>query len=407
MNLSYEAIDKSGRTICDLFQADSIKAAVAQLRERGLMVTQISQASEHEVTRKARETEATGSKIKLPLKQLVVFTRQMAMLLTSGSSVVDALGAIARQLKNPDHVRLVEQIRTDLEEGTTLAVALRKWPKTFDASYTAVIAAGEASASLPEMFDRLAKIVGSRRAVRNKVIAAMIYPALLINLCLATMGIMLFFVLPRFGEMFVSVGVPLPVSTRMLLALSDFLIEYWPVLATVASLGVATAMFLLLHPAGRQWCANVQIKLPILGKVLSGLIQGQIFRTLGMLLEARVSVLDSLDLVRETTKARQFQSLFDLIDDAVTSGSQFSDALEACGLIDAAICQAVRTGESSGNLGGAMSYAADVLEEDNVELVQSATRLLEPIILIAMGLVVGTVAVSLFMPLFDITSMVN
>ncbi|MCH7812805.1 MAG: type II secretion system F family protein [Planctomycetes bacterium] len=407
MNLSYEAIDRSGRTISDLFQADSIKAAVEQLRERGLMVTQISQASQHEVARKAREEEATGSKIKLPLKLLVAFTRQMAMLLTSGSSVVDALGAIARQLKDPAHVRLVEQIRTDLEEGAALAVALRKWPKTFDASYTAVIAAGEASATLPDMFDRLAKIVGSRRAVRNKVIGAMIYPALLVQLCVATMGIMLFFVLPRFGDMFSSLGVPLPASTRFLLALSAFLVKYWLALAAVTTLAIGSATYLILHPAGRQWCANVQIRLPILGKVLSSLIQGQIFRTLGMLLEAKVSVLDSLDLVRETTKARQFQALFDLIDNAVTSGSQMSDALEASGLIDAAICQAVRTGESSGNLGGAMSYAADVLEEDNVELVQTATKLLEPTILIAMGLVVGTVAVSLFMPLFDITSMVN
>jgi len=140
---------------------------------------------------------------------------------------------------------------------------------------------------------------------------------------------------------------------------------------------------------------------------MSGLIQGHVFRTLGMLLEARVSLLDALDLSRAATKNNQFQGLFGLMEDAVAAGNTLSDALESSRLIDPAVCQAVRTGEESGNLGGALSYAADVLDEDNVELVNAVTRLLEPIILIVMGLIVGVVAVSLFLPLFDMTSMVN
>ena len=126
-----------------------------------------------------------------------------------------------------------------------------------------------------------------------------------------------------------------------------------------------------------------------------------------MLLEARVAVLDSIDLVRGLTRNYQYQGLFDKIEDAVTSGNNLSDALEASGLVDPAMCQAVRTGEESGNLGGAMSYGADVLDEDNEELVSAATKLLEPLILIVMGVVVGAVAISLFLPLFEMTSMVQ
>jgi type II secretory pathway component PulF len=126
-----------------------------------------------------------------------------------------------------------------------------------------------------------------------------------------------------------------------------------------------------------------------------------------MLLEARVALLESLDLARRTTRNNQYQALFDRIENAVTSGSSFSDTLEHSGLIEPAVCQAIRTGEESGSLGGAMTFAADVLDEDNTEVVNALTRLLEPIIIIIMGLIVGAVAISLFMPLFDITSMVQ
>ena len=407
MNLTYDAIDAAGRTISDLIQADSVKSAVEQLRQKGLMVTNMEAASEEMVERHTHQTADELSEVKLPLKQLVLFTRQMAMLLTSGSALVPALGAIARQLKKAEHAGLVRRLREDLEEGATLAEALCRFPRTFEPTYCAVIAAGESSATLPQMFDRLAGIVAKRRALRNKVLGAMAYPTLLMLLCAAQVTTLLFFVLPRFGEMFTSLGAPLPPSTKVMLALSDGLLSYWPALALGLGAMIAGAVFLASTPSGRQWAANLQISLPFVGRLASGLIQGQVFRTLGMLIEARVAVLESLDLARRATTNHRFQELFDRIESAVTSGSTFSDTMEASGLIDPAVCQAVRTGEESGNLGGAMTYAADVLDQDNTELVNTVTRLLEPAIIIVMGVIVGAVAISLFMPLFDITSMVQ
>ena len=407
MNLTYEAIDVAGRTVSDLIQADSVKSAVEQLRQRGLMVTGIEAASDEQAEQHAQHSAAELSDLKLPLKQLVLFTRQMAMLLASGSALVPALAAIARQLKKPEHAGLIRRLREDLEEGATLAEALCRFPRTFEPTYCAVIAAGESSATLPQMFDRLASIVAKRRALRNKVLGAMAYPALLMVLCTAQVAILLFFVLPRFGEMFASLGAPLPSSTKMMLALSDGLVSYWPALAAGVGVAASAVVFLVTTPSGRQWSANMQIRLPFVGRLASGLIQGQVFRTLGMLIEARVAVLESLDLARRATTNDRFQVLFDRVENAVTAGSSFSDAMEVSGLIDPAVCQAVRTGEESGNLGGAMSYAADVLDEDNTELVNTVTRLLEPLIIIVMGVIVGVVAISLFMPLFDITSMVQ
>lgn len=405
MNLTYQAIDTAGRTVSNVIQAESTRAAVEQLRQKGLMVTSIDQASADQVPQQARTADLDATKLRLPLKQLVLFTRQMAMLLSSGSAVAPALGAIARQMANPSHAGLIRRLREDLEEGNTLAEALCRFPRTFDSSYCAIIAAGESSATLGQMFARLATIVGSRRTIRKKVFGAMAYPALLLMLCCAQITVLLFFVLPRFGDMFATLGAPLPASTKMMLALSDTLVAYWFVVLA-AVLAVGAGLFLAVGTAGgRQWIANVQIRIPLMGRLFGGLIQGQMFRTLGMLLEAHVAVLESLELARRSTTNDRFGTLFDSMEAAVTSGSSISDALEKSGLIAPAICQAVRTGEESGNLGGAMTYAADVLDEDNTELVNTLTKLLEPGIIIIMGVVVGGVAISLFLPMFDITSM--
>ena len=406
MNLSYEAVDGAGRTIRNLIEADTVKAAMERLRQKGLMVTQIAAASGAELQRSARAAQATQA-AKLPLKQLVLFTRQMAMLLASGSAVVPALQAIARQMKKPQYTQVIRHLIKDLEGGSGLTEALIRQPQTFQATYCAIIAAGESSATLPAMFTRLAKMVAKQRAIRNKVISSATYPGLLIFLSIGIINLMLFFILPRFNGMFESMGVPLPASTRALLALAAICEGYWPVIVVTVLSVIGTLVYLAKTRQGRRWCANAQTKIPVVGKVRNGLIQGQVFRTLGMLIEARVGVLESVDLIRGLTTNEQYQKLFERIEQAVTSGGSFSDALEHSKLVDPAICQAVRTGEDSGNLGGALTYAADVLDEDNEELVSMATKLVEPLILIGMGLLVGVMAVSLFLPLFEMTSLVQ
>ncbi len=405
LSLTYEAIDTSGKPVRDLIMADSSKAAVEQLRQKGLMVTNITEATVHEVEKKVQLAEGWTAEFKLPLKQLLLFTRQMSMLLKSGSALVPALAAIGRQMKHPKHVEMIRQLRDDLEEGAMLGEAMCRFPRVFDASYCAIIAAGESSATLPEMFDRLSQIIGKRRALRNKVLGAMTYPVLLMGLATAQVNVLLFFVLPRFGEMFASLGAPLPSSTKLMLDLSGFLRGNWVLVVIGVGTLLAGVVFLAISSAGRRTCINMQTQIPVLGRLATSLIQGQVFRTLGMLLEAHVAVLEALELTRRVTKNNRFQILFDRMENAVTSGNMLSDAMESSNLVAPALCQAVRTGEESGNLGGAISYAADILDEDNVELVGAVTRLIEPAIIILMGVVVGAVAISLFLPMFDITSM--
>ena len=151
----------------------------------------------------------------------------------------------------------------------------------------------------------------------------------------------------------------------------------------------------------------MQIRIPFIGRLRSRLIQGQILRTMGMLTESRVGVLETLELAGRSTRNRRFQGLFNDLEAAVTSGGLLSTAFEDSGIVEPAICQAVRTGEESGNLSDALSYCADILDETNEELINVFARLLEPVILLGMGVVVGGVAISLFMPLFDLTSAIH
>ncbi len=411
MIIEYEAVDNAGKSISDTIEAPDVRAAVEMLRKKNLFVTHAGNSSENSKAKprkKSSDASQNGTKplsrVRLSGKQLTMFTRQMSMMLTSGSGIVPALNTVSRQFVKEEHSQLMRALCNDMEEGVPFADALRKYPRIFDSSYCAVVAAGEASGTLNEMIARLSVLVGKRRAMRNKVLGALIYPALLTTLSTAITGVLVFFVLPRFGDMFDTLGVDLPASTAMLLEVSAMAKAnlYATIFSGLASFG--GAVYLIKSDKGRTLGAAILTRLPIVKRLVYGMILGETFRILGMLIEARVGVLDAIDLVKGVTREKKFQNLYAAMETEVTSGSDISRALENSGIVPPYITHAVGTGEKSGNLGGSMSYVADILDEDNTELLNTLTKLIEPIILIVMGFVVGTVAISLFLPMFDVTA---
>jgi len=406
MILTYDAIDGNGQHQADNIEATDAKEALEALRRRGLYVTEIAEQKAGSQTKTSSGTGKAQSG-RLPVKTLAMLTRQMAMLLRAGSGVVPAMQAIRKQMAKPAHGAILDRVVHDLEEGATLTEALRRHPRAFDSTFCAIVQAGEASATLTEMFERLSSLVGKRKAMRNKILGSLAYPALLIVMSVKIIAVLVFFVLPRFAGMFDTLGADIPASTKLMMSVSNGAVEYW-----WACLGAMIAMvwglvWMVRSPTGQQWISNIQTRVPLVGRLMVRLIQGQVFRTMGLLLESRVGVLDTLELTRGITTNDQFGRLFSDIEEKVTSGGLLSAAFEASPLVEPYVCQAIKTGEDSGNLGGAMSFAADILDESNTELVNSLTKLIEPVILIGMGLVVGGVAVSLFMPLFDMTSGMN
>ena len=407
MILTFEATDAEGRRTTDLLEAADLKNALEELRRRGLFVTHIAETTTQSASALRQDRRSQVDVPRLPLRVLVLFTRQMAMMLRAGSGLVPAVQAIKRQMTNPQHAAVLERIAADLEEGSTLTTALRNHPATFDAVYCAVVAAGEASAALGPMFDRLSDIVRNRRAVRNKILGALAYPALLVTMCGSIICVLLFFVLPRFADMFDQLGVQTPATTQFLLATGDLLRQYWLLCLFILMAGVAAVVWIVGSDRGRQWLSDAQLFLPVIGPLRGRLIQAQILRTMGTLLESGVGVLETLELAATSTRNRRFRTLFDKMEAAVTSGGQISTAFQDSGLVQPHVCQAVRTGEDSGNLGQAMTFCADIQDEANAELINTTMKLLEPAILIIMGFLVGGVALSLFVPLFDLTSAVQ
>ncbi|RJP36680.1 MAG: type II secretion system F family protein [Phycisphaerales bacterium] len=406
MNLVYQAVDGSGRRVNDIIEAGDVREAVEKLRRTGLLVIEIEPASDRTRAKPVRAHQRSQD-ARLPLKPLLFFTKQMAMLLRSGSGVVPALTAVRRQLRKPGHLTVVNQLISDLEQGVPLADAMGKHPRTFEPSYRAVIAAGEASATMPDMFDRLAGILGRRRALRNKIIGALAYPAFLILLCTKVLAALLLFVIPRFAVMFETLRLELPASTSFLLSLSSWLRSYWEWLVIGIGAAVIIVTASVASATGRQFLIDIQTEIPLFGRLASRLIQGQLFRTLGTLIECRVGLLEALELCRGVTGNRRFRKLIHEIEESVTGGDQISSALMRSGFISPSIYYSIHTGEESGNLGPAISFCAQALEEDNTELIGTLTRLFEPMILLLMGVVVGTVAVSLFLPLFDMTAAIG
>ncbi|MFQ5591849.1 MAG: type II secretion system F family protein [Phycisphaerae bacterium] len=404
MLLTYQAVDSEGKHCSDTVDANSTRDAVNILRSRGLFVTQISE-SERDHSQQLVQLDSRPPR--MPLRTLTLFTRQMAMLLRAGSGLVPAVTAIARQMSHPRHRALLRRIIIDLEEGSTLTEALRAHPDTFDPVYCAVVAAGEASASLAKVFDRLAVLVQRRRALRKKILGTLAYPCLLIVMCVSILQVLVFFVLPRFADMFTQLHVEAPASTQALLSLGKAISGYWPVLLIgTAALCVGGALGARTE-TGKQWLSDIQLCIPFLGRLRSRLIQGQVLRTMGMLTESRVGLLETLELASRSTRNSRFRKMFASLEHAVTSGGSLSTAFEESGIVEPAICEAVRTGEESGNLSEALSYCADILDESNEELINVLARLIEPAILICMGFVVGGVAIALFLPLFDLTSAIR
>lgn len=334
----------------------------------------------------------------------LAMTRQMAMMLGAGTPVVPSLSAAAAQTAHPVWRALLLQLREDVEGGASLAAALGRRPHFFDAVYRAMIAAGETTARLPEMFAQLAVFIRRQQQVRNRLIGAMVYPCVLLVLSIAVSVGLLVGVLPRFTGLFSSLGRELPPTTRALMALSDWLIHYgW--MAGVAAVGALVGLIGYLRtPMGWDLVCRLALRLPGVGIVVRRLTVARLTRLFGLLLNSHVPLLEAIGLTSAGMGHTAFRQLLARLSRAVSDGAPMAPVFRRSSLVPPAVAQVVETGEAAGDVGGGLTYVAECLDEDNAELIAVLSRMVEPAILLLLGLVVGGVAFSLFLPLFDIAT---
>lgn len=402
MPFRYQAIDAQGKTVTDVIDAPSLREAGDLLRERRLFVTRLT-ATEEPVpdtpAGSAAEVKAGGK-----LKEVVFFTQQMSMLIRSGARVVQALEAVQSQCQRAAWRKVVSEIRSEVEAGRPLSTALARFPKQFTAVYVNMVSAGEASGDLGLAFDRLAKLMRQQQEIRNKVIGALAYPAVLVVLCAAVLIALFTFVLPRFAEMFESVGMELPASTRVLIDTSRWAASHYGLmLGGCAAAAIGTVLF-FRSDLGRRGISRFCVRVPIFGKIVRNVIVARICRIWGQLLDSKVGLLEAVQLTRDSTNSLDFRELLAAVATSITEGQSISGPLLNSWLLPRTFSAAIVTGEESGRLTDSLLFVAGCLEEENAEVLASLSRIIEPILLSVMGLIVGTVAVSLFMPMFDLAT---
>ncbi len=399
MAFRYQAINAQGKVIHDTIDAASSREAADLLRDQGLFVSRLDEdedTGERRDRMRPRDVKPGGR-----LREVVLFTQQIGMLLRSGARVVQALEAVEAQCQRPAWRAVVAEVREDVEEGKSFSVALGKYPREFPEYYVNMVAAGEASGDLPRSFSRLAALMTQQQQIRNRVLGAMAYPALLTLLCIGVMAAMLFFVLPRFAEMFDTLDVDLPASTAILLAMSDW-IRHNGVMFLVIVASVVGAVILAARSAqGKRALSLMMLRVPVFGRLIRSLIVARICRIWGQLMESRVSLLEAVELTQNSMRNAEYRALLKSLADDITDGKSIGSTLMSTWLISRTLAAAILTGEESGKLSESLLFVADSLDDENQQALNSLTRIIEPIILVVMGVVVGTVAISLFLPMFD------
>jgi len=406
MKLAYEAMDDSGAMVRDVIESASIEEASDSLRARGLFVTEIIESAKGKSSRKPA---TPGVSLKIGgstkrLRQVAMFSRQLQMLVATGTPIADAMAALQRQTREVAFEAVIGDMRQHVEQGAALSEAMSLHPQYFDQVYRNVVVAGESAGALDTMLDRLAMLTRKQAQIRNQVLGAMVYPAVLVSISLGVLVIMLMLVMPRFAGLFESLDVPLPATTEALMWASGFLRSYWWAVLLVLGAALGGGMNWARTPAGKARIDRIMVFTPKLGAVTRSFASARIARLLGVLVECNVPLLDAIQLSRHATANSLYVELMSRAEASVISGEPMSNELADDRLIEPSLYEAARNGEMSGKLGPLMVTVADFLDEENDVRIRSLTSLIEPLILVLLGVMVGGMAISMFLPLFDLTA---
>lgn len=407
MPVAYEAIDKSGKEITAVLDVETAEEAMERLHSQGLFVTRVSPVESEHAGQPAQRLTSLLSGRAGNVRDRMMLAQQMSMMLHAGSQVVPALSAIQSQIDKLAWRKVVEDVCRKVQDGMALSDALAEYPQIFDQTFRAIVAAGESTGATAEAFDRLAAITKIQQEIKIKVIGALVYPAILLLMSIGVVATLLFFVLPKFDDMYSSLGTKLPAVTTMMIGMSRWITEHKvPAGLFIAALILGPLVVSRL-PFAKTVMDEFLINLPLVSGLIQRIILAKIFRVWGTLVCSNVPLLEALSLARSSTNNSRFLAMMDDLMRSVEEGSPVGESLARHSVVPATMSSAISTGEQSGQLGKSLIFLADYLDQENAETIATLTRLVEPLILVLMGTVVGGIAISLFLPLFDLTSAVS
>ena len=340
-------------------------------------------------------------------RDIVIFTRQFATMINSGLPLVQSLDILARQTENPSLAEVTKQVVFDVESGHTLADAFSKHPKAFTELYVNMVAAGEAGGILDTILMRLATFMEKNDALVRKVKGAMIYPGVIMGVAGTAITVLLLFVIPTFQSMFASVGLALPLPTRIVIALSEFLQGYWWALIIAGFVGFRSFKSYYATANGQLAIDRLMLKAPVLGDVLRKSAVSRFTRTLGTLISSGVSILDGLEITAKTAGNRVVSDAILASRSSIAGGDTISAPLAKSGVFPPMVISMIAVGEQTGGLDEMLSKIADFYDEEVDAAVSGLLSLLEPMMIVFLGVVVGGMVVAMYLPIFDMINAVQ
>lgn len=402
-DFDYLAIDTRGNEMRGHVAAETIDAARSTLDRRRLYVVRIEPGSAPASKGRPLFGLQLGS-AKMSGKQLTLFTRQLATL-NRVSPLEESLRTITRQTEGEKVRAIVATVHSGVVEGRRLADAMAREPKSFPPLYRAMVSAGESSGSLPTILERLSILLERQAEIRGKLLTAIAYPAVLAVVAMGVVLALMMFVVPQVVEQFDTVGQELPLLTRMVIALSDFLVGYWWAIALFIALIGVGAWQALKQPAIRLSFDTRLLRIPLLGRLLRDLHAARMARTLATMVASRLPLLEGLMLTGSTIRNRRLRLASDEITDSIRKGGGLSAAMRRTGVFPPLLTYLAASGEAAGRLDEMLERAAEYLEKEFDRFTATALSLLEPAIIVLMGGVVATIVLSILLPILQLNTL--
>jgi type IV pilus assembly protein PilC len=402
---AYSGRTRSGQTVTGEHVADTMDAAISALRREQIMVTRIDPAK---AAAKADAKEAKPNAPKpgksVPAKNLAIFTRQFSVMIDAGLPLVQCLEILGRQEPHKNFAAVILKVREDVEAGAALADSMKKHPRTFDALYSNMIAAGEAGGILDTILKRLAVYIEKNVKLKGEVKSAMIYPIAVIVIAALVVGAILWKVIPTFAQLFEGLGAQLPMPTRVVIAASNGVVA-WGWLFLIA-LGVVGYLLRTYYgtAGGRMTIDALMLKTPILGDILRKVAVARFCRTLSTLLSSGVPILDGLDITARTSGNAVIEKAILKTRTGIERGETVSGPLKDTNVFPSMVVQMINVGETTGALDTMLSKIADFYEDEVDAAVAGLLTLLEPVMIAFLGVVVGGIVIAMYMPIFDLIS---
>ena len=390
----WEGKDKNGKVVRGEMRAGGEAVVGASLRRQGIMV------------RKVKKRRLSGGR-SIKQKDIAVFTRQLSTMMRAGVPLIQSFDIVARSSTNPRMTRLLTEIRTDVETGTSLSSAFRKHPLYFDALYCNLVEAGEAGGILEALLDRLAIYQEKTMAIKNKIKSALIYPIAVLVVAFIVLAVIMIFVIPAFEDVFKSFGADLPAPTLAVIALSKIFVNYWYLIFGI--LGGGTYFFLQSWKRSekmQKFMDRLLLKVPVFGDLVNKSSVARWTRTLSTMFAAGVPLVEALDSVGGAAGNAVFAEATEQIQKDVSTGSSLTTSMQSTGVFPVMVIQMCAIGEESGSLDGMLGKAAEFYEDEVDEAVKGLSSLMEPFIIVILGTLIGGIVVSMYLPIFKLGQVV-